>query len=73
MISVKVYEKSRRQKRINVNLPVTYVCSGESNINSREGVASDVCQEGMSFYTDTPLKEGLDLQIQTSMWKSPKK
>ncbi len=67
------YKEKRRQKRNNVNLPVTYVCSDESNVDPRDGVAFDLCQSGMSFYTNAPLREGLDLRIKTLMWESPKK
>ena len=50
-----MYKEKRRQKRNNVNLPVTYVCSDESNVDPRDGMAFDLCQSGMSFYTNAPL------------------
>jgi hypothetical protein len=67
------YKIKRRNKRINVNLPVTYVYADESKPSPNDGTTFDICQSGMSFYTNTPLKEGLNIEVQTNIWRSPKK
>ena len=67
-----IYQERRRHKRKNVNLPVTYTCSGESNVAPNVGETFDLCDSGMSFYTNIPLKEGLDIQVQTLIWNSPR-
>lgn len=67
------YKKEKRhQKRNNINLPVSYICSGESNVVPHVGETFDLCDSGMSFYTDIPLKEGLGIQVQTPVWNCPR-
>jgi len=65
-------EEKRGQKRRKVNLPVTYVYSDERDPHLNKGITFDLCNTGMSFYTNKPLKEGLALQIQSFIWDSPK-
>jgi hypothetical protein len=67
------YKIKRRQKRMNVNLPVTYFYADEPKPSPNNGTTFDICQSGMSFYTNAPLKEGLDIEVQTNIWHSPKK
>jgi len=66
------YKERRHHKRKNINLPVTYICSGESNVTPNVGETFDLCDSGMSFYTNIPLKEGLDIQVQTLTWNCPR-
>ena len=67
-----LHKEKRHQKRKNINLPVTYICPGENNAAPRVGETFDMCDSGMSFYTNIPLKEGLDIQVQTLTWNCPR-
>lgn len=67
-----MHKEKRGQKRKKVNLPVTYVYSDERNPHLHNGITFDLCSAGMSFYTNKPLKEGLNLQVQSLIWDSPK-
>jgi hypothetical protein len=64
--------EKRCQKRKNVNFPVTYICSNENSLSPRHGETFDLSDSGISFYTDTPLKEGLDINVQIPIWNSPR-
>jgi hypothetical protein len=63
--------EKRCQKRKNVNLPVTYAFSDENSV-ARCGETFDLSDSGISFYTDSPLKEGLDIRVKLPIWDSPK-
>jgi hypothetical protein len=67
-----MHKEKRGQTRKKVNLPVSYVFCDERNIAPHDGTTFDLCNSGMSFYTNTPLKEGLNVQVHTYIWDSPK-
>jgi hypothetical protein len=71
-VIITVKEK-RDKKRNQVNLPVIYAYFKDNKITTKHGMTFDLSETGMCFYTDMPLREGLDLQIHVSnMWDFPK-
>ena len=68
-----ILKERRRQKRYLISLPVTYLFSDKHKVDSNDGTAFDFSDSGMSFYTDTPLFKGHNLQVHTQIWKSSQK
>lgn len=69
-----VLRERRRNYRIRVDLPIQFTFSSGHGINMKEGVSLDISDTGMCFYTDAPLSEGIDLQLNMKyIWESPKK
>jgi len=69
---VTFHKERRHQERKLLNLPLTYVYPGEGNVAPHVGETFDLCNSGMSFYTDIPLKKGLVIQVQTPIWNCPR-
>ncbi len=66
-------EEKRNKKRNSVNLPIIYAFSSEHRINVNHGTTFDISDSGIGFYTDKPLKEGLNLQVHLShVWDFPR-
>jgi c-di-GMP-binding flagellar brake protein YcgR len=68
-------KERRGQKRNIINLPVAYSCSNKYKtyeFTSNDSTAFDLSDSGMSFYTNIPLNEGINLQVHTHIWNSPK-
>ena len=67
-----VLKERRGQERNIISLPVTYSCSDRYIITSTDGTAFDISNSGMSFYTNIPFYEGVNLQVHTRIWNFPK-
>ncbi|MEW6109081.1 MAG: hypothetical protein AB1632_07985 [Nitrospirota bacterium] len=71
-----VYHKDnerRRLKRDLLSMPVIYAYFSERQIKTSIGTSFDLNVSGMSFYADTLLQEGLNLQVLVSkLWDYPR-
>ena len=67
-----LFKERRGEKRNLISLPVTYSFSDKQKTASNDGTAFDLSDSGMSFYTNIPIYEGVNLQIHTQIWNSPK-
>jgi hypothetical protein len=66
------HKEKRDQKRNVVHFPITYIYSDEPKMAHNHGTTFDLCHSGMSFYTNTPLKKGLNIRAHADVWDSAK-
>ena len=66
------HHEKRGHKRKIIHFPISYVYSDEPKTAPHRGTIFDLGNSGMSFYTNTPLKEGLSIQAHTHAWDAPK-
>jgi c-di-GMP-binding flagellar brake protein YcgR len=57
-------KEKRTNKRIEINLPVTYTIFGDHKGTINKGTTYDISDSGICFYTDTHLRVGLTIEIQ---------
>jgi len=63
----------RSQQRKQISVPVSYEYSFDHKTISRSGKSFNISESGMCFYTQAPLKEGLNLSVRSEhIWGSPK-
>jgi hypothetical protein len=69
----KLPHERRSQQRKQISIPISYEYSLDSRTISRSGKSFNVSKSGMCFYTQNPLKEGLNLRVlNEQIWDSPK-
>ena len=63
----------RTQQRKQISVPISYEYSSDHTTISLSGKSFNISESGMCFYTQAPLKEGLNLRVQSEhIWDSPK-
>jgi nuclear transport factor 2 (NTF2) superfamily protein len=63
----------RTQQRKQISVPISYEYSLDNGTISRSGKSFNISETGMCFYTQTPLREGLNLRVQSEhIWDTPK-
>jgi hypothetical protein len=63
----------RAEKRLQVNLPVTYSYTIDHDTISGDSSTTNLSDSGLSFYADMPLKTGLRLTVLLyQIWDSPR-
>jgi hypothetical protein len=66
-------KERRTEKRLQVNLPVTYSYSIDHEKISGNSSTYDLSDSGLSFYVDIPLKKEINLQVDLDhIWDAPK-
>ena len=69
----KLPNERRSQQRKQISVPISYEYSLDSRSISSSGKSFNISESGMSFYTQAPLKEGLNLRVQSEhIWDSPR-
>jgi hypothetical protein len=73
MLIKKLPNERRSQYRKQISVPISYEFSSDSRTISHYGKSFNISESGMSFYTQTPLENGLNLRIQSEhIWDSPR-
>jgi hypothetical protein len=73
MLIKKFPNERRNQKRKQISIPISYEYSSNDKTISRFGKSFNISEAGMCFYTQTPLREGLNLRVKGDhMWDSPR-
>jgi hypothetical protein len=63
----------RIQQRKQISVPISYEYSLDNGSISRHGKSFNISESGMSFYTQTPLQEGINLRVQSEhIWDAPR-
>jgi hypothetical protein len=66
-------KERRAEKRLQVNLPVTYSYDIGNDTISGNGSTTNLSDSGLSFHADLPLREGSDIRVHLShIWDEPK-
>ena len=66
-------KERRTEKRLNVNLPVTYSYSVDDETITGNSSTHDLSDSGISFYVDIPLKKDFTLKVDLDhIWDAPK-
>ena len=69
----KIPNERRSQERRQINIPISYEYSFDHSTISHSGKSFNISESGMCFYTQVPLKEGLNLRVQSEyIWNSPR-
>ena len=65
--------EKRRQKRTPFDFPIIYTYYGEHEFSGNTGIIFDISDRGICFYTDKPLRKGLNIQVKIPLvWDEPK-
>jgi hypothetical protein len=73
MVSDLIIRGKRRDKRIQIAIPVICAYQGGNEVVIKYGTSFDLSNSGMCFYTNTPLHKGLKLQVHSSyIWDYPR-
>ena len=68
-----ILRERRRFYRIRIDLPIQFTFSDKDETKQKEGIALDISDTGMCFYTDAPLQEGSQLQLSVQyVWDTPR-
>jgi len=68
-----IKEQKRDQKRIQISVPVIFAYPGDKWVITKHGTSFDLSEGGMGFYSEKPLKKGLELKIHApNLWYSHK-
>ena len=69
----KLPHERRTQQRKQISVPISYEYSSDSKSTSCSGKSFNVSKSGMCFYSQNPLREGLNLRVQSEhIWDSPR-
>ena len=67
----KLPRERRNEQRKQVSVPISYEYSLDNSTVSQSGKSFNVSQSGMCFYTQNPLKEGLNIRVRSEdIWDS---
>jgi hypothetical protein len=66
-------KERRAEKRLQVNLPVTYSYAIDHDTITGNSSTHDLSDSGLSFYVDIPLKKDSNLKVDLNhIWDAPK-
>ncbi len=69
----KLPHERRIHQRKQISVPISYEYSSDSKSISHSGKSLNVSESGMCFYSQNPLREGLNLRVQSEhIWNSPR-
>jgi len=68
-----IEKQKRNNDRIQISVPVIFAYPGKEKIVTKHGTTFDLSKGGVSFYSEKPLKKGLELQVHLpDLWNYPK-